>query len=181
MSDSCTSMDYSLPGSSVDGIHQARMLEWVAISFSRRSSWPRGWALASCMAGRFFTFWVTREVPHICDKIVNTTYIYWRRKWQPTPVFLPEEPHGQRNLEGPWGHKESDTTYDWTTIYIYKHSQMSKCKAGAILNMFPRFLMLLLSWICSFTIVMSDISIGRNSVKNTWQLAVLFLPHYVNF
>ena len=36
----------------------------------------------------------------------------WRRKWQLTPVFLPEESHGQRNLAGysPWGHKESDTT-----------------------------------------------------------------------
>ena len=35
-----------------------------------------------------------------------------RREWLPTPVFLPEEFHGQRNLAGylPWGHKESDTT-----------------------------------------------------------------------
>ena len=38
--------------------------------------------------------------------------IPWRRKWQPTPVFLPGESHGQRSLPGysPWGHKESDTT-----------------------------------------------------------------------
>ena len=38
--------------------------------------------------------------------------IPWRRQWQPTPVFLPEESHGQRSLAGysPWGHKESDTT-----------------------------------------------------------------------
>ena len=36
----------------------------------------------------------------------------WRRKWQPTPVFLPGESHGQRSLEGysAWGHAESDTT-----------------------------------------------------------------------
>ena len=36
----------------------------------------------------------------------------WRRKWQPTPVFLPGESYGQRSLAGcsPWGHKESDTT-----------------------------------------------------------------------
>ena len=35
----------------------------------------------------------------------------WRWAWQPTPVFLPGEPHGQRGLAGysPWGHKESDT------------------------------------------------------------------------
>ena len=38
--------------------------------------------------------------------------IHWRREWQPSPVFLPEESHGQRSLAGysPWGHKESDTT-----------------------------------------------------------------------
>ena len=38
--------------------------------------------------------------------------IPWRRAWQPTPVFLPRESHGQRSLVGysPWGHKESDTT-----------------------------------------------------------------------
>ena len=36
----------------------------------------------------------------------------WRRKWQPTPVFLPGKSHGQRSLVGysPWGHKELDTT-----------------------------------------------------------------------
>ena len=36
----------------------------------------------------------------------------WRRKWQPTPVFLPGKSHGQRSLGGysPWGRKESDTT-----------------------------------------------------------------------
>ena len=38
--------------------------------------------------------------------------IPWRRAWQPTPVFLPGESHGQRSLVGysPWGHKELDTT-----------------------------------------------------------------------
>ena len=38
--------------------------------------------------------------------------IPWRRKWQPTPVFLPGEAYGQRSLAGysPWGHKESDMT-----------------------------------------------------------------------
>ena len=38
--------------------------------------------------------------------------ISWRRKWQPTPVFMPGESHGRRSLVGysPWGHKESDTT-----------------------------------------------------------------------
>ena len=53
------SIDYSPPGSSVHGILQARILEWVAISFSRGSSWPRDWTQLSFIAGRFFTVWAT--------------------------------------------------------------------------------------------------------------------------
>ena len=48
-------MDYSLPGFSVHGILQARILEWVAIPFSRRSSRPRDQTWVSCIAGKFFT------------------------------------------------------------------------------------------------------------------------------
>ena len=60
----------------------------------------------------------------------------WRRKWQPTPVFLPGESHGQRRLMGcsPWDHKESNTTerltLHFTNIYwldakdATKHSTM---------------------------------------------------------
>ena len=48
-------MDYSPPGSSVHGIPQARILEWVAISFSRASSQLRGQTQVSCITGRFFT------------------------------------------------------------------------------------------------------------------------------
>ena len=50
----CDSMDYNLPGSSVHGIFQTRILEWVAISFSRVSSWPRDWIQVSRIAGRLF-------------------------------------------------------------------------------------------------------------------------------
>ena len=50
----CDSMDCSLPGSSVHGIHQARILEWVAIPFSRASSRPRDGTWVSHPAGRFF-------------------------------------------------------------------------------------------------------------------------------
>ena len=51
-------MDCSPPGSSVHGILQARILEWVAIPFSRGSSWSRDWNCISCgfcIVGRFFT------------------------------------------------------------------------------------------------------------------------------
>ena len=47
--------DCSLPGSSVHGILQARILEGVALPSSRRSSWPRDGTCHSCIAGRFFT------------------------------------------------------------------------------------------------------------------------------
>ena len=61
VSDSCDPVDCSLPGSSVHGILQARILEWVAISYSRGSSRPRNRTRVSCIAGRFFTNWAMRE------------------------------------------------------------------------------------------------------------------------
>ena len=52
----------NLPGSSVPGILQAKILEWVAISFSRGSSWPRDQTRISSIVSRCFTIWATREV-----------------------------------------------------------------------------------------------------------------------
>ena len=57
----CNPMDCSSPGSSVHGILQARILEWVAISFSRRSPQPRDWIQVSFSVGRFLTIWATRS------------------------------------------------------------------------------------------------------------------------
>ena len=57
----CNPMDCSLPGFSIHRIFQARVLEWVAISFSRGSSQPRNQTWVSCIAGRCFTLWATRE------------------------------------------------------------------------------------------------------------------------
>ena len=63
----CDPMDCSLPGSSVHTIFQARILEWVAISFSRGSSWSRDLTQVFCIAGRLFTVWATREATkHVC-------------------------------------------------------------------------------------------------------------------
>ena len=49
--------------------------------------------------------------------------IPWRREWEPTPVFLPEESHGLKSLTGysPWGHKESDMTEQLTHTHIHTH------------------------------------------------------------
>ena len=50
----CDSMDCSPPGSSVPGILQAKILEWIAMPFSRGSSQPRDQTQVPCIAGRFF-------------------------------------------------------------------------------------------------------------------------------
>ena len=55
-------MDCSPPGSSIHGILQARILEWVAIPFSRISSQPGDQTQGSHIAGSFFTIWAIREV-----------------------------------------------------------------------------------------------------------------------
>ena len=57
----CDPMDCRLSGSSDHGILQARILEWVAIPFSKGSSWPRDWTQVSHIVGRCFTLWATRE------------------------------------------------------------------------------------------------------------------------
>ena len=58
----CDPTDCSPPVSSVPGIFQARMVEWLGISFSRGSSWPRNQTQVSCPAGIFFTDWA---IPYI--------------------------------------------------------------------------------------------------------------------
>ena len=58
----CNPMNCSLPGFSVHGILQARILQWVAISSSRGSSQSRDWTWLSCISGGFFTIWAPREV-----------------------------------------------------------------------------------------------------------------------
>ena len=64
----CNPMDHSLPSSSVYGILQARIREWVAVPFSRGSSQPRDWSQISCIANGFFTLWDTREAPKCSSK-----------------------------------------------------------------------------------------------------------------
>ena len=57
----CDPMDCSPSGSTVNGILQVKILEWVAILFSKGSSLPRDWLQVSWIVGRFFTIWATRE------------------------------------------------------------------------------------------------------------------------
>ena len=61
----CDPMDCSPPGFSFHGILQARILEWVAISFCRGSSQPRDQTRVSRIAGRCFNLWATREAQYL--------------------------------------------------------------------------------------------------------------------
>ena len=71
----CDPMDYT-----VHGILQARMLEWVAVPFSRGSSQSRDWTQVSSIAGGFFTSWVTREAQE-----------YWRELPFPFQGLFPTQ------------------------------------------------------------------------------------------
>ena len=80
--------DWSPPGSSVHGILQARILKWVAISFSRGSSWSRDKTWVSCITGRLFTIWATREAPKIfLDKHLFNSHINTRQEAWPSPLY----------------------------------------------------------------------------------------------
>ena len=82
----CEATDCSLPGSSVHGVFQARVLEWVVISFSRISSWPRDWTRVSNIVARHFTVWATRA----CDELTHL-----------------KDPDGGRSQDG-WGTGRGD-------------------------------------------------------------------------
>ena len=65
-------MDCRLPGSSVHGILQARILEWVAVSSSRRSSRPRDQTCVSCTDRWLLYYWTTRDFPHVWSIVINS-------------------------------------------------------------------------------------------------------------
>ena len=66
------------------------------------------WAINYIFLNKVLNYWVP------------VSNFWWRRKWKPTPVFLPGESHGQRNLPGysPWGRKESDLTEVTTSLVM---------------------------------------------------------------
>ena len=59
-------MGYSPPGSSLHSILQERIPEWLAIPFSRCSSWSRDQSLAFCNSGRFFIIYMVLTIPRLC-------------------------------------------------------------------------------------------------------------------
>ena len=84
-------MDMSLPGSSVQGIFQARVLEWVAISFSKGSSQPKDQTQVSHIAGRHFTVWITREAFDIHKNCFVKTVKVWGQSMSTETCEMPVE------------------------------------------------------------------------------------------
>ena len=76
----CDCMVCSPPGSSGHWMSQARILEWVALSFSRGPTWPGGWTQLSCIVGRFYTIWATQGHQLQCICIMEY-YLAIQRNW----------------------------------------------------------------------------------------------------
>ena len=88
ISDSCNPMDCRPPGSFVHGIFQERILEWIAISYSKRSSQPRikpASLESPALAGGFYTHSATWEVQ-------KTVWHFFRKKKQMLKTELPYDP-----------------------------------------------------------------------------------------
>ena len=145
MSDSLRPMDYSPPGTCVHGIFQARILEWVAISFSRRSSQSRDWTQISHIVGRRFNIWATREViqantiqtPAVDYKMVKNLpeiqetqvwslgqkdLTWWRSSWSD---------EGNDNQSTPCQYSCLENSMDrgtwWATVHGVPNSQSQLC------------------------------------------------------
>ena len=108
-------MDYSQPGSSVYGILQVRILEWVGIPFCWGSSWYRDRAQVSGIAGRFFTTWTTWTTWGHVKGIQSSSCLtpeFWVALWVecewragPSVCVLPPRLHGCRT------HRSNDLTF----------------------------------------------------------------------
>ena len=147
-------IDCILPGSSVHGISQARKLEWVVILFSRESSRPTDGTWVSCIAGRFFTIWTTREAH--CDLQIYTidTKASLVAQLVKNPLAMWETWVRSLGLEDPlekgtatqssilawripwtipWSHKKSDTTERLSLLILcikYITNDNLLCSAG---------------------------------------------------
>ena len=145
-------MDCSQPGSSVHGIFQARILEWVAISYSdirhkilEKIKFFEKFTeviFCVCVCVCLRTSLVAQTVKRLSTKRETRVRSlgredHWRRKWQSTPVLLPGKSQGQRSLVGysPWGRKESDTA-EWLhfhkTILFLLNCERQNFLAGRV-------------------------------------------------
>ena len=78
----CDPMDCSPPGSSVHGILQVKILEWVAMPSFRGSSWPRDWTCVSCTGRQILYHWATREARELHQVIEIDILVKKEEKWK---------------------------------------------------------------------------------------------------
>ena len=98
----------------IHGVLQARILEWVALPFSRGSSQPRVQTQVSCIAGRFFTSWATREAPVIS--------VIWMWSCSVVSDSLPS--HLPTRLVCPWNFQAR--VLEWVAISFSRASSWSR-------------------------------------------------------
>ena len=89
----CDPMDWSPPGSSVHGISQAIILEWVSISSYRGSSQPRDQTRVSCIAGGFFPVWATREALQMVTTAMNIEDSPWKKSYDKSGQCIKKQRH----------------------------------------------------------------------------------------
>ena len=117
----CNPMDCSLPGSPVHGISQARILEWVAIFFSRESSWLRDRGCISCVGRWILYYWATREAKSLdmrCLLKINVKHRIGPRGATSWKLLTTLPPAGQQGLpkRAVWWHLPK-----WTTVTSQQH------------------------------------------------------------
>ena len=106
---SCNPVDHTQLGSSVHGISQARILEWVAISFSWGSSQPKDWTCVSCISRQILYHWTTWEAQL---KVSNSSLLCIAELCEVVPQFLYWFIH--RRVISSWG-----VGYEWRAINIH--------------------------------------------------------------
>ena len=112
--------------------------------------------------------------------------IPWRRKWQPTLVFLPGESHGWRSLVGyisPWGRKESDMTerlhfgFVWLVCWCVIYFAFSVSVISKILDIFRKVCCLYLSIALFSLIFLSTLwALVRCKIRSSTQIALFYFP-----
>ena len=121
-------MDCSLPGSSIHGILQARILEWVAISFSRGSFWPGDRTWVSHISGRRLNLWATREAmqetlgwedPLEKEMAIQPSILAWRMPWMEELRGL--QSMGLQRVGHDWATSLSQTYFSVTLIIKNEH------------------------------------------------------------
>ena len=129
----CNPMDCSPSGSSVHGILQARMLEWVAICYSRGSSWPRAWthvSYVSCIGRQILYHCITWEA--LTSLLLQIFFFSLRRNIKLLCVMDLEPPGGNELYTLAWEipQKTSVCQFGWVLLHVEWVVKNTSANAG---------------------------------------------------